>query len=119
MKGSLNQNSYIAGFVLSLVLTLVAYSLVVNDLASGWTAIYIILTLAVLQLAVQVVFFLHLGREQKPRWNLNVMLFAVMVVVILVGGSLWIMHNMNYHHGHEKSPSESDTYIIKDEGFGQ
>lgn len=119
MKGSLNQNSYIAGFVLSLVLTLAAYSVVVNKMASGWTAVYIILALALIQLIVQIVFFLHLGREQKPRWNLTVMLFAVMVVVILVGGSLWIMHNMNYHHGHGKSPADTDSYIIKDEGFDQ
>lgn len=119
MNNSFNQNSYVAGFMLSLLLSLAAYTVVVNKLATGWTAIYIILVLAVAQLSVQVIFFLHLGREPKPRWNLTALLFAAMVVTILVVGSLWIMYNMNYHHGQNMTPAQTDQYIIEDEGYSQ
>jgi cytochrome o ubiquinol oxidase operon protein cyoD len=54
------------------------------------------------------VFFLHLGRESKPRWNLNALLFAVLVVVIIVFGSLWIMHNLNYHM---QNPQQINKYL--------
>jgi cytochrome o ubiquinol oxidase subunit IV len=42
------------------------------------------------------VFFLHLGRETRPRWKLAVFLFMLGVILILVFGSLWIMTNLNY-----------------------
>jgi cytochrome o ubiquinol oxidase subunit IV len=115
--------TYIAGFALSLGLTLAAYLLVwrhVNSHHAIFTDSFLnvaVAVLALLQLVVQLVFFLHLGRESKPRWNLAVLSFAAMVVIILVGGSLWIMSNLNYHHGHEMTPSQTNTYIIHDEGI--
>jgi heme/copper-type cytochrome/quinol oxidase subunit 4 len=68
---------------------------------------------------VQLFFFLHIGRESKPRLNAAAFLFATLVVTILVAGSLWIMDNLNYHHGaHEhKTPAEVDEHIIHDEGY--
>ena len=66
-----------------------------QEIFSGWTLVGALAALAVAQLMVQLVFFLHLGTESKPRWNLTVVLFALMVVVILVFGSLWIMKNIN------------------------
>ena len=108
--------SYTAGFILSLALTLGAYILASHQLASGWGLIYALAALAVTQLFVQLVFFLHLGRESKPRWNLVVFAFALMVVVILVFGSLWIMKNLSY--GHDNLPAnETPQQIIKDEGI--
>lgn len=111
--------SYTAGFVLSLILTLMAYLLVTHDVFSGWTLVYALASLAIVQLAAQLVFFLHLGRELKPRWNLTVMLFALMVVAIVVFGSLWIMKNLNYSHMHNASPSQTNQFIIHDEGYQQ
>jgi cytochrome o ubiquinol oxidase operon protein cyoD len=89
--------SYIVGFVSSIILTLVAYILVVNHVLSGIGLVAVIVGLAIIQLFVQLFFFLHLGDEAKPRWNLMALLFAAMVVVIVVFGSLWIMNNLNYN----------------------
>ncbi len=105
--------SYTVGFILSIGLTLNAYRLVTHGSLHGWKLIYGLGGLAVAQLIVQLVCFLHVGRESRPRWNLSMLLFAVMVVFILVFGSLWIMHNLQY--GHEHTPSQQD--IIKDEGY--
>lgn len=111
--------SYTAGFALSLILTLAAYLIVSNNVFSGWALVYALTALAVTQLAAQLIFFLHLGRESRPRWNLTVMLFALMVVFIVVFGSLWIMKNLQYNHVHGGSPSQTNQFIIHDEGYQQ
>jgi cytochrome o ubiquinol oxidase operon protein cyoD len=111
--------SYTVGFVSSLVLTLAAYLFVVNNVFSGWGLVFALAGLAVTQLLAQLVFFLHLGRESSPRWNLTVMLFAVMVVAIVVFGSLWIMKYLRYNHTHNLSPAVTDKFIIHDEGYRQ
>lgn len=107
--------SYMAGFVLSLALTVTAYLTVVNRLFQGTVLIAVISSLAIAQLVIQLVFFLHLSNEPKPRWNLRVLLFAVLVVVIVVFGSLWIMTHLSYNHG--MSPEETNSYIEDEEAI--
>jgi cytochrome o ubiquinol oxidase operon protein cyoD len=111
--------SYTTGFVLSLILTLTAYLLTTRDAFSGWTLVGVLAVLAIAQLAVQLICFLHVGREARPRWNLTVMLFALMVVGIVVFGSLWIMKNIQYNHNHGASSSDTNQFIIHDEGYNQ
>jgi cytochrome o ubiquinol oxidase operon protein cyoD len=108
--------SYTAGFGLSITLTLLAYVFASRQVATGWGLIYLLAVLAIIQLFVQLVFFLHLGRESKPRWNLTVFSFALMVVIIVVFGSLWIMKNLSYDH-HTLSPQQASQYLVKDEGY--
>ena len=105
---------YLVGFALSVGLTLAAYSFVNGRWLAGWAAVFAIVILAIAQLTVQLIYFLHLGRESKPRWNLMILSFAAIVVVIVVFGSLWIMNNQNYHM---MSPAETDKGIIEDEGI--
>ena len=96
--------SYILGFVLSLILTLVPAMLVVwheqsNHLTPSHEFLYAAFcTLAVLQLGVQLYFFLHVGRERGPKWNTSILCFAAVVVAILMGGTLWIMHSLAHLH---------------------
>ena len=108
--------SYTIGFVLSILLTLIAYVIAAKQIVSGWGLIYILLILAIVQLFVQLVFFLHLNTQSKSRWNLVVLTFAAMVVLIVVGGSLWIMKHLNYSHDN-LSPQQLNQSIVKDEGY--
>lgn len=82
------------GFVLSVVCTLVAYFVATAGVLHPW--VYI-LGLGILQTAIQFLFFFSLGKEKHPRWNLAMFLFMAAVIIIIVGGSLWIMNNLNYH----------------------
>ena len=112
--------SYVSGFIISLILTLLAFGLVMQYLDSNNEAlpqgilIPTVIALAITQLIVQLVFFLHLGRESKPRFNLTAFLFMILVVVLLAGGSLWIMGNLDYHGMHDKNV---ENRIIYDEGI--
>jgi cytochrome o ubiquinol oxidase operon protein cyoD len=99
--------TYVTGFGCSIVLTLAAYLLVIHQLFSRQILIALVIGLALVQFIVQLLFFLHLGTETKPRWKLFVFLFMVMVVAILVFGSLWIMSNLNYR----MTPDQINAYM--------
>jgi cytochrome o ubiquinol oxidase operon protein cyoD len=92
--------SYIVGFILSLVLSIIPFVLVLKKIVVGQQAFLAISALALVQLIVQIYFFLHLNTHSKARWNLNIFLFTLLVVGILVGGSLWIMYNLDYYMVH-------------------
>ena len=104
--------SYIIGFVLSLALTLEAYALVTSGLYSAGVTVTLILLLAIIQLLVQLFFFLHLDRAIRAPWNIVMLLFMGMVVAIVVFGSLWIMQNLNYHM---QSPAQKEEYMLENE----
>ncbi|MES2272851.1 MAG: cytochrome o ubiquinol oxidase subunit IV [Chlamydiota bacterium] len=89
--------SYVLGFSLSILLTLTAYFLVVAHFLTGLILDLATAGLALIQALVQLVLFLNLIREPKPRWNLIIFLFMTMIVLIIVFGSLWIMNNLNYN----------------------
>lgn len=87
--------SYVIGFVLSLLLTFAAFFVVSQSIFSGDTLNFTIAGLCVTQVVVQLLFFLNLGNETNT-WNLSAFFFMLLVVGIIVGGSLWIMYNLDY-----------------------
>lgn len=107
--------AYIIGFVLSVLFTLAAFGLNFFHEQTGHvfptheTILPILIALALLQLVVQLVFFLHLGHEKGPRWNLLTFLFAALVVGILVGGTLWIMQHLAEGHEHAYDVFEEEN----------
>lgn len=111
--------SYTVGFVLSVILTLTAYVLTVNESFRGtWshaTIALILSMLAVVQLTVQLLFFLHLGDEEKPRWKLTSFIFAFIILGIIVFGSLWIMFDMNSRM--MLSPTDMIKYMDRQSGI--
>jgi cytochrome o ubiquinol oxidase operon protein cyoD len=88
--------SYAVGYILCLLLTLAAYFVVEKQLLSGWMLISAVVFLGLIQISVQLILFLHLGIESKPRWNLITFFFMALVTAIIVIGSLWIMANLDY-----------------------
>jgi cytochrome o ubiquinol oxidase operon protein cyoD len=89
--------SYVVGFVLSLVFTLIPYYLIVQKSFSGTALLAMIIGFAVLQLVVQVVFFLHLGRDAKSRWNWGFLVATVGAILVVVVGSIFIMDHLHYN----------------------
>lgn len=89
--------SYVVGMILCIVLTFAAFGLVEKRLLTD-AQLYISLTvLAIAQFFVQSVCFLRLNSSKEGRWNLMPFLFTIFIIAILVGGSLWIMYNLDYN----------------------
>ena len=87
--------SYAIGSVASLFLTSLSFLLVVGQLLAAHTLLYTIAGLALVQAAVQLIYFLHLGREGKPRWETFIFCFMLLILLIIACGTLWIMHDLN------------------------
>ena len=98
--GKKNLKSYLIGFVLCVILTLIPFALVAQQMLQGPALYYALIGLAMLQLYVQVVCFLRINASPKGRWNLVSLLFTILIVLVVVIGSLWIMYNLNYNMMH-------------------
>jgi cytochrome o ubiquinol oxidase subunit IV len=88
-------NAYLTGFILSLVLTALSFGAVMIDLLPRELILPAITFLAVVQLLVQLLFFLHLGTAPEQRNNTVIFLLTTLLIATVVGGSLWVMHNAN------------------------
>ena len=87
-----SRKSYAIGFLLAIALTLVPFGLVMSHASIGTPLIITVFALA--QIGVHVVYFLHVNRSEEQRWNLTALIFTAIVVCIILGGSIWIMHNL-------------------------
>jgi cytochrome o ubiquinol oxidase operon protein cyoD len=109
--------SYITGFILSILLVILAYLPVYIHVSSGHkilehtTIIPIILVFAMIQVIVQLEFFLHLGKNSGSGLNFPVLISALGIMLILVVGSIWIMNHLNA----AMSPQDIQNYM-KDQG---
>jgi cytochrome o ubiquinol oxidase operon protein cyoD len=110
--------SYVIGFVLSLIFTIIPYYLVVEKVVSGMTLLATILGFAIVQMIIQIVFFLHLGREKKPHWQLLFFISTVGIILVVVGGSIWIIHHLHYNMT-PVTPDGASKKLIEDEGIYQ
>jgi cytochrome o ubiquinol oxidase operon protein cyoD len=88
--------SYASGFLLSLALTAVAFWLVMNGTFPRRTVLFGIVAAAVMQILVHLHYFLHLDTSSEARWNVLAILFALLIMILFVGGSIWIMINLSY-----------------------
>jgi cytochrome o ubiquinol oxidase operon protein cyoD len=87
--------SYVTGFICSIVLTIIPIVVLVNNWLEGLGSTIVFLAAALLQFIVQLVFFMHLKDEEKPRYNLMSLLLGIFIVLLIVVGSIWIMmYNM-------------------------
>jgi cytochrome o ubiquinol oxidase subunit IV len=87
--------SYAIGFIVSILLTAASFSIVAAKILSGKALIYTIIGLALIQAIFQLLFFLHLGQEAKPRWETVVFYFMILVLLIVAIGTLWIIYDLN------------------------
>jgi cytochrome o ubiquinol oxidase operon protein cyoD len=85
---------YATGFVLALVLTVIPFGLVVAGILPPFATLVIIAILAVIQVVVHLRYFLHVG-QSTPSENLLALAFAALLIFIMIGGSLWIMLDLN------------------------
>ena len=89
--------TYMTGFILSIILTVIPFWMVMNGSASKPVILGAILVTAVIQILVHLVCFLHMNTKSDEGWNMTAFIFTVIIIAILVVGSIWIMWNLNYN----------------------
>lgn len=100
-----SMRDYVIGFVLSVILTAIPFWLVMERPFSAGATAAIIMVFAAVQIVVHMVFFLHMSPKAEGGWSITSLAFTVIVVVIMLAGSLWVMHHLNTN----MMPSVHDT----------
>jgi len=87
--------TYTAGLAFALLLT--AASFIVSQTHLLWAPGIPagLAVLAIAQMGVHLVFFLHIGTGPDNTNNVLALAFGVLIVTLIVSGSLWIMANLN------------------------
>lgn len=86
--------SYIVGFILSAVLTAIPFALVMTGALPPAATGAAVIGFAVVQIVVQMIYFLHMNPRSEGGWNLLALVFTLIVLVIVISGSLWVMHHL-------------------------
>ena len=86
---------YTVGLVLAVLLTATSFWVANTSLLWAPGVGLGLVVLAVAQMGVHLVFFLHITTGPDNTNNVLALAFGVLIVTILVAGSLWIMSNLN------------------------
>ena len=86
---------YLTGFALALILTAIPFALVAFNPLPKPTMLIIIGVAAAIQVLVHLRYFLHLDLTSTPRENLVAIVFTAILIVLMVGGSFWIMFDLH------------------------
>ena len=98
VEGELGEGSiqsYVIGLALSTLLTVASFGLPATGLVWGPGVPVALAVLAVAQMGVHLVFFLHITTAPDNTNNVLALAFGVLVVGLLIAGSLFIMTHLN------------------------
>ena len=88
--------SYLIGFLLSVVLTAIPFWLVMGHVfADGRMTAVAVMGLAVVQIIVHMIYFLHMNTRSEGGWTMLALIFTLVLLVITLSGSLWVMYHLN------------------------
>lgn len=95
-RGHGNRRGFWTGSLLAVILTILPFWLVMSGAVHDMQATAILIfAFAVIQIVVHVVFFLHLDTRSEGGWTLLAFLFTAVIVVLTIGGSIWVMYHLN------------------------
>ena len=86
---------YTIGLLLAVVLTAASFWVANTSLLWGPGIHLGLAVLAIAQMGVHLVFFLHIGTGPDSTNNVLAVAFGVLIVFLVVAGSLWIMADLN------------------------
>jgi cytochrome o ubiquinol oxidase operon protein cyoD len=88
---------YLVGLGLAILLTATSFFVAGTDLVWQPSIPVALVVLAIAQMGVHLVFFLHISTGADNTNNVLALAFGVLIVILLIGGSLWIMANLNHN----------------------
>jgi cytochrome o ubiquinol oxidase subunit IV len=88
---------YLVGLGLAILLTATSFFVAGTDLVWQPSIPVAIIVLAIAQMGVHLVFFLHITTGADNTNNVLALAFGLLIVILVIGGSLWIMANLNHN----------------------
>jgi len=89
-------NSYTLGFILSIILTVIPFTLVMTSVLPHDATLFCIVSFAIIQIFIHLHYFLHLNTSAEMHWNVLSLLFTIFIMVLFIGGTIWIMYSLHY-----------------------
>jgi len=86
---------YLLGLLLATALTVASFWAVGTDMIYGPGIPIAIITFAVGQIGIHLVFFLHITTDPDNTNNVLALAFGILIVCLVVFGSIWIMSHLN------------------------
>jgi cytochrome o ubiquinol oxidase operon protein cyoD len=86
----------VIGYVLALALTAVAFGAVRWPTFSARVTLGLVFGLALVQLIVHFIYFLHISLRRSARDDLLLILFSALIVILMVSGTVVIMNNLRH-----------------------
>jgi cytochrome o ubiquinol oxidase operon protein cyoD len=88
---------YLIGLGLATLITVVAFFVSRTSLVWQPSIPIALMVLAIAQMGVHLVFFLHITTGPESFNNVLALAFGVLIVFLLIVGSLWIMTHLNHN----------------------
>lgn len=83
--------TYVTGLVLAVALSAIPFAAVGLTDLSRRTLLWIVGACAIVQVPVHFRCFLHIDMSRQKRDDLQLILFSSLIVLLMVGGTIWIM----------------------------
>jgi cytochrome o ubiquinol oxidase operon protein cyoD len=91
--------AYVIGLGLALLLTGISFWVASTDVLWGPGVATGLVVLAIAQMGVHLVFFLHITSGPDNTNNVLALAFGVLIVFLVMVGTIWIMAHMNANMG--------------------
>ena len=88
--------SYITGFLLSVILTVIPFWVVMSDTPMHLgAALTIIFVLGTGQILVHIYYFLHVDLRAEQGWQAMSLIFTGIILFVVLAGSIWVMYHLH------------------------
>jgi cytochrome o ubiquinol oxidase subunit IV len=90
-------HGYFTGFILATLLTVASFYVVWTGLIWEPVIPVALIVLAIAQIGVHLVFFIHITTAPDNTNNVLALAFGVLIIALVIGGSLWIMDHLKHN----------------------
>lgn len=87
---------YLIGLALAIVLTIASFWSIHEHVVYGPGVPVLLVTLAIAQMGIHLVFFLHITTAPDNTNNVLALAFGILIVGLILFGSVWIMSHLNH-----------------------
>ena len=93
-QGHGSLRGYLVGYFVAVLLTIASFLAAETNALTPSSVTAAITVLAIAQMLVHLIFFLHISTSPNQRMNILAFAVAALVVSMIVAGSLWIMSHL-------------------------